>query len=630
LIVPEKYEFIKCIKYKMKTESFNLSKNTITLLEKNGIITATPIQKKIIPAVLAGRDVLAQSETGSGKTISFAIPILEQIQATDGLCALVLVPTRELCNQVTDEFIKYSQGKRLSITAVYGGVSMENQIRKIRKTNVIIATPGRLIDLIDRNVIHLDKIKYLVFDEADRMLDMGFIRDIEIILKHMTQKLQTMLFSATVSKEITVLSKKYLYNPVHVILESSVDPGFLKQTYYQTTNDQKISLLMHLLKQERDLTLVFCNRKHITAKLADKLTRYGITAKCLHGDLTQGQRERVTSDFRNKRFNILIATDVASRGLHIEDITHVYNYEIPKDVDSYTHRVGRTARAGKKGEAISLVTNGEEQKFFKQILFNYRGSITLKRVDPSVLPETESLSSGNRRSKERFQNRDDKQFRRNDKPKFGRDDRKDSFRKNDRPKFRSENEPDSFRKDDRKKFRREDRTDSYRKNEKPKFKGADSIGAFRKTEGFKFRNDEASGQSDINKKPKTRSGGNTRSFRKKERFISKGEENTGQFRNDKKKSFADNKPKIWTKEKPGNIRKRKSDSWDETISLNRDDRHGRIHEKNKPGSSEDNVHEKKRIGITGFFARKKSKSMEDKKPKFWSIGKPKKKYGNKH
>ena len=399
----------------MKTESFNLSKNILELLEQNGILEATPIQKKIIPAVLEGRDVLAQSETGSGKTISFAIPIIEKIQSKDGICALILVPTRELCMQVSIEFTKFSKDKSLGITSVYGGVSIEDQIRKIKKTNIIVATPGRLIDLIDRKKIKLNKIKFLVFDEADRMLDMGFIRDIEKILKQLQGEYQTMLFSATVSKEITELSKKYLFNPVHVILESSIDPEFLQQTYYQTTTEQKMPLLIHLLKQERDLSLVFCNRKHVTSKLADRLTKYGIQAKCLNGDMSQSQRERVTSDFRNKKFNILIATDVASRGLHIEDITHVYNFEIPKDVDSYTHRVGRTARAGKKGEAISLVTNGEEQKFFKQILFNYNGVITLKKVNKDSLPVVESQTADKKKNKEQFQNREERTFGKKEK-----------------------------------------------------------------------------------------------------------------------------------------------------------------------------------------------------------------------
>ena len=373
--------------------------------------------------------------------------------------------------QVTNEFIKFSQGKRLGVTAVYGGVSIDNQIRKLKKTNIIVATPGRLIDLIDRKTIRLEKIKFLVFDEADRMLDMGFIHDIEKILKQLPNKLQTMLFSATVSKEITELSKKYLYNPVHVILESSIDPVFLQQTYYQTTSDQKIPLFIHLLKQERDLSLVFCNRKHITEKLSKKLTKFGIQAKCLHGDMTQGQRERVTADFRNKRFNILIATDVASRGLHIEDITHVYNFEIPKDVDSYTHRVGRTARAGKKGEAISLVTNGEEQKFFKQILFSYRGSITLKRVDPALLPKVDSFAQDKRNAKGDTRHRDEKPFRRNEKsrtwseekPRRFRADKEKSYGEN-KPKVWSDDKPRSYRSDRKKSFDDSDKKKSFGDN----------------------------------------------------------------------------------------------------------------------------------------------------------------------
>jgi len=377
----------------MKTDFLNISKPMLLLLEKHGITVATAVQKQIIPAILAGRDVIAQSETGSGKTLSFAIPIIEQLNRQDGLRALVLVPTRELCVQVAGEFEKFSHTKHIGVTSVYGGVSIDNQIKKLKSTNIIVATPGRLIDLLDRNAVHLGTIQYLVFDEADRMLDMGFIRDIERILRRIPQKKQMMLFSATVSKEITDLSHKYLTNAVNVHLDSSVKPEFLRQAYYQTTPELKVPLLIHLLKHERDLALVFCNRKHIASKLARRLTSQGVEARSLHGNLSQPQRERVTNDFRQKRFSVLVATDVAARGLHIEDITHVYNYEIPKDVDSYTHRVGRTARAGKKGEAISLVATPDEQEFFKSILFTYRGNITLRTLQDvklQVLPKQES------------------------------------------------------------------------------------------------------------------------------------------------------------------------------------------------------------------------------------------------
>ena len=371
----------------MKSPALKLSKGMIGLLEKNGITEATPIQREIIPAIFDGRDVIAQSETGSGKTLSFALPLIEQTNRADGTIALILAPTRELAVQIANEFVKFSQGKHLGITPVYGGVSISQQIQKLKKTNFIVATPGRLLDLMNRGAVHLDKIRYLVLDEADRMLDMGFIRDIEKILRQVPAQRQTMLFSATISKEILQLTHKYLKNPKHVKLASTVKPELLRQTYYYSSPEKKLPLLIHLLKHERDLALVFCNRKHITNKLSKQLTNQGVQAKCLHGDMSQNHRERVTADFKHKRFSILVATDVAARGLHIDDITHVYNYEIPRDVESYTHRVGRTARAGKNGEAISLVATEEEKKFFKQILFEYRGSITLKAVDNTVLPQ---------------------------------------------------------------------------------------------------------------------------------------------------------------------------------------------------------------------------------------------------
>jgi ATP-dependent RNA helicase DeaD len=372
-------------------ESFHLSKSIISLLLKHNITEPTPIQQKLIPLITAGRDVIAQSETGSGKTLSFALPIIDKIKQKDRISTLVLAPTRELTFQIAQEFVKYSHGKNIVITPIYGGVSINEQIKKLNRTNIIVGTPGRLLDLIQRNILHLQTIQYLVFDEADRMLDMGFITDIERILRYIPKERQTLLLSATLPKEIIRVSQKYLNNPATVQFESPLKPEILRQTYYQTNPDQRLALLIHLLKSERDLALIFCNRKHITAKLARKLSHNGVDAKCLHGDMSQNKRERVTSAFKGKKFNVLIATDVAARGLHIDDISHVYNYEIPRDVDSYTHRVGRTARAGKKGEAISLIATPEERQFFKQILFNYNGNITLKTVDAADLPRLTDL-----------------------------------------------------------------------------------------------------------------------------------------------------------------------------------------------------------------------------------------------
>src|SRR5690242_2262641 len=302
----------------MKFSAFNVSKQLLALLERHGITVATPVQEKIIPAINEGRDVIAQSETGSGKTLSFAIPIIERFNKADGLSVLVLVPTRELAIQITEEFEKFSEGKQLRALTVYGGASINNQIGKVAGTNVVIATPGRLLDLMERRVISLASIKTLVFDEADRMLDMGFIKDIERIVKHVPRERQTMLFSATISKEINQLSRRYLRDPLEVSFESGVKPELLHQVYYVTTPEKKLPLFLHLLKGERDLTLVFCNRKHVTSKLAKKLSSQGVPAKCLNGNMSQPQRERAIGEFRRKEVRVLVATDVAARGLHID------------------------------------------------------------------------------------------------------------------------------------------------------------------------------------------------------------------------------------------------------------------------------------------------------------------------
>ncbi len=368
-------------------ESLGVGKPTLALLTKHGIITPTPIQDLSLPHVFAGKDVIAQAETGSGKTLSFALPLIEAIDDKAGISALILAPTRELAVQIAHEFDKYSRGKRLTVTAVYGGVAMGPQIKKLQRTQIIVATPGRLLDLLSQRVMSLSAVRHLVLDEADRMLDMGFQPDIEKIVRQVPRERQTLLFSATISKEILQISKKYLNNPEEVRLPSALKPEFLRQTYYQTTPEVKLPLLLHLLKSERDLSIVFCNRKHIARKIAKKLTQQGVQSRALQGDMSQPQRDRTTKEFKEKKFSVLVATDVAARGLHIEDVSHVYNYEIPKDVDSFTHRVGRTARAGRKGEAISLVATEDERKFFKQILFNYSGKIDLKTVEAADLPK---------------------------------------------------------------------------------------------------------------------------------------------------------------------------------------------------------------------------------------------------
>lgn len=364
----------------MNAEALQLSASMIRQLDRHNITTATPVQREIIPAIFEGHDIIAQSETGSGKTLSFAIPLIERITPQSGLKALVIVPTRELALQIAAEFVKFSSGRQqLAITPVYGGVSIQEQIRRLKRTNIVVGTPGRLLDLLQRGALCLDTIQYLVLDEADRMLDMGFIKDIEKIVRQVPAERQTLLFSATISKEIERLGRRFLQSPKNVKLASQVKPELLNQTYYQTSSEQKLVLLAHLLRRPGQLSLVFCNRKHKTEAVARQLSRKGIQARCLNGGMSQKQRERVTADFRLNAFDVLVATDVAARGLHIDNITHVYNYDIPLDVDSYIHRVGRTARAGRHGEAVSLVEPGEHGKAFRQILVA-QGSMLKKQA----------------------------------------------------------------------------------------------------------------------------------------------------------------------------------------------------------------------------------------------------------
>lgn len=376
----------------MKSPHLHLSNEMIAVLQRHGITTPTPIQQEVIPAILEGRDVLAQSETGSGKTLSFAIPIIERVKPSAGIQVLVVCPTRELAVQIAGEFKKFSEGRHLGITPIYGGTSIGAQARQLVRTHIVVGTPGRLLDLLERSLLDLRTVNTVVLDEADRMLDMGFIKDIDRLLRAVPKQRQTLMFSATIAKEISTLSRKYLHSPKQVEMASEVKPEFLRQTYFQTTPAQKFHLLVHLLKEERDLALVFCNRKHVTANIARQLARAGLHARCLNGNMNQRQRDRTTADFRAKKFTVLVATDVAARGLHIDDISHVYNYEIPRDVETYTHRIGRTARAGNLGEAISLVATGEERSFFRRILFAHKGNIALMEsndVGFASVPRTE-------------------------------------------------------------------------------------------------------------------------------------------------------------------------------------------------------------------------------------------------
>ena len=346
----------------MKIREMLENKNVAEKLARDGIVNATEVQEKSIPLIKEGKDVVVQSETGSGKTLAFVLPIIESISG-NGVEALIVAPTRELARQITSVFKNYS---KFRIVCIYGGVSISHQIEKLKNANIAVGTPGRLLDLMNRGELRLNKIKYLVLDEADRMLDMGFIGDIEKIIKATNAERQTLLFSATIPREVIEISRKYMKKPAKIIIKATTTTVKQYHRFYVVPFQEKFSLLVHLLQIENaDLSLIFCATKKMTDNVARELQKQGIMAKAIHGDLTQKQREEVLDAFRKKRINVLVATDVAARGLDIDDITHIYNFDLPNEILMYTHRAGRTARMGKEGVVISLVSEKDYLLFGK-------------------------------------------------------------------------------------------------------------------------------------------------------------------------------------------------------------------------------------------------------------------------
>lgn len=326
------------------------------------------IQEKSIPLILDGKDVIAGAATGSGKTLVFASGIIKSVERGKNIQALILTPTRELAEQVSRAVQRFSQSKSLEIIPVYGGVAINPQIYNLRTADVVVGTPGRILDHLSRGTINLDSVKILVLDEADRMLDMGFKDDVEKIIEECPVKRQTLLFSATIFGEVSNLAKKYMKDPVEVSAEAYVDPSKLAQVYYDVEDNQKFSLLVHFLRHEKSkLAMVFCNTKRNTDFVADNLSRLGVNAVAIHGGHSQGQRNRSMRQFSSQEANVLVCTDVAARGLDIKGVSHIYNYDIPKDSKDYIHRIGRTARAGKEGKVINIVARRDDENFNKVI-----------------------------------------------------------------------------------------------------------------------------------------------------------------------------------------------------------------------------------------------------------------------
>ena len=350
----------------MSFSSLGLSEQLVRATTDQGYETPSPIQAQAIPAVLSGRDVMAAAQTGTGKTAGFTLPLLQRLgenpRTGKGPRALILTPTRELAAQVHDSVNLYSKYVPTKAAVVFGGVKINPQMMKLRKgLDVLVATPGRLMDLYQQNAVRFNEVEILVLDEADRMLDMGFIRDIRKILALLPAKRQNLLFSATFSNEIRTLAEGLLDNPVQVeVAARNTSAENIKQSVYPVDQSQKTALLSKLVRDNSwDQVLVFTRTKHGANRLTQKLEKDGITAAAIHGNKSQGARTRALADFKAGEVRVLVATDIAARGLDIKQLPQVVNFELPNVPEDYVHRIGRTGRAGESGHALSLVSADE-------------------------------------------------------------------------------------------------------------------------------------------------------------------------------------------------------------------------------------------------------------------------------
>ncbi|HET9486140.1 MAG TPA: DEAD/DEAH box helicase [Chryseosolibacter sp.] len=349
-------------------ETLGLSSEILESVRKLGFETPTPVQLKAIPILLQGdQDVVGLAQTGTGKTAAFGLPLIQLIDENSPITrALVLAPTRELCMQITSDFENFAKGvKRLNIVAVYGGASITDQIKKIKRgAQIIVATPGRLMDLLDRRVVNLSVIKYLVLDEADEMLNMGFKEDIDHILSHTTEEKRVWLFSATMPAEVRRIANTYMEDPVELTVgEKNQGNVNIEHQYMVVEEKDRYLALKRIVDFNLDIFgVIFCRTKVDTQRVADHLIKDGYNADSLHGDLTQQQRDKVMRNFKSKALQLLVATDVAARGIDVSNITHVIHMNMPDEIEFYTHRSGRTARAGKTGVSIALVSRRELQK----------------------------------------------------------------------------------------------------------------------------------------------------------------------------------------------------------------------------------------------------------------------------
>jgi len=344
----------------IRFSDLNLDERILRAIDDMGFEEPSKIQVEVIPVLLQGYDVIGQAQTGTGKTLAFGAPILNNIESTGYINSLILTPTRELAVQVNDELVRIGKYTNAKLLPVYGGQPIERQIKAIKRgVDIIVGTPGRVLDLINRNVIDIKHIKFIILDEGDQMLDMGFIHDIETIIKASNQDRQTMIFSATMPDAIKKLAKRYMKpNAKHIsVIRNVMTVSTVEQYYYEVKNKDKFEALCRILDvEEPTSSIIFCRTKRGVDELTQALQARGYNAEGMHGDMSQGQRLQTLNRFKKGCIEFLVATDVAARGIDIEGISHVINYDLPQDTESYVHRIGRTGRASREGVAYSLVT----------------------------------------------------------------------------------------------------------------------------------------------------------------------------------------------------------------------------------------------------------------------------------
>lgn len=370
--------------------ALGLSEETLVALEKKGFEKPSPIQELTIPLLLNGeKDIVGQAQTGSGKTAAFGVPIIEKFDPSiRGVQAIILTPTRELALQVTQELTSYKGSRRIWITTVYGGAPISQQMRDLEKgTNIVVGTPGRVIDLIERGKLKLEDVKFVVLDEADEMLNMGFIDDVELILSKCNTERRMLLFSATMPDRILTLAKRYMGKfELVAVKQKEMTTASIAQQFYEVPDRDRFDALCRILDIDEDFYgIVFCNTKAEVIEISNHLNDKGYSADALHGDIAQNLREKVVKQFKTNKYGVLVATDVAARGIDIQDLTHVINYGLPQDPESYVHRIGRTGRAGKTGKAIALVAPSERRKLM------FIQKITKANIEKGKLPDAFEL-----------------------------------------------------------------------------------------------------------------------------------------------------------------------------------------------------------------------------------------------